>query len=193
MLLPALYISYSHLPSYDQLLYISYSHLSSYDQLVLTTGGSLAQAQDRPAIEKLQSVLLAKLQNEKLRTLLLHKQQNWQVGKAAHPEKIVCPKGVKMATGVDVSSYTSRNLQGGCYSNRGLWQEDVMCAELMKLLSVGILLGYQAGDHAFDWGAGCGHMLWWLEQTFGLKISGHEHTEGSVQVWWHPQQPPASS
>jgi len=147
--------------------------------------GHLEPAQNLTAMSALQSVWLKRLRNKKLRARLIMRSSTRYLKNKKNKafsalSKIVCPQTVSRDSGVDLNSYEQRTASGACRTNRGLWAGNVMCAEMSKLLAVGVLMGYQAGEHVFDWGAGCGHMISWLEQSFSMQTSGHEYTASAA-------------
>jgi hypothetical protein len=121
-----------------------------------------------------------KLKNSKLREWLerrsLKDHQFSEPPRPPEPEhdprsNVTCPLSAdqpkNLKSGAEVGSYVDRGTER-CMAMTGVWCCSNLCEGFCKIVSVATLLVYRQGDVVFDWGAGCGHMLGWLERTFGV-------------------------
>ena len=135
------------------------------------------------AVKLARAHAIRKLKNLKLRAWL----ENRSLARGADPPRplqkdprinVTCPssgnKAKILQSGAEVGSYVDRGTER-CMSITGVWCCSTLCESFCKIASVATLLGYRSGDVVFDWGAGCGHMLGWLERTFGVMSTGHEY------------------
>jgi len=120
--------------------------------------------------------LIAKLLNGKLRLWLERRSEAQNRPPAQGHEVTSCPEeGQRANTEAEVASYQERYSAGaGCLTLNSVWGNEILCEQFCKVAAIGTLLTYSESELVFDWGAGCGHALGWLERCFGSRTTGHE-------------------
>ena len=106
---------------------------------------------------------------------------------AASDEVATCPENSPgqesggAESKAEVGSYLDREFGSGgrgCLSINGVWCCPILCESFCKVATMGLLAGFREGEKVFDWGAGCGHTLSWLQRMFGEAQSAMSVEEG---------------
>ena len=125
--------------------------------------------------------LIKNLSSSKLRDYLLRIDRSNSAHEILPAAHIRCPRAVdSTVTGGETASYKTRAHRCAT-SSKGMWWGDIRCPQFCKTVAIGALMAYMPTETVFDWGAGCGWGLSWLEDAYGVATTGHELFKSGVE------------
>ena len=125
--------------------------------------------------------LIKKLSSSKLRDHLARVNRSNSAHEILPAAYIRCPRTADSTdTGGETQSYKTRSYR--CANSRnGMWWGDIRCPQFCKTIAIGALMAYMPTETVFDWGAGCGWGLSWLEDAYGVATTGHDLFKSAVE------------